>query len=371
MSQTISVACKLQVPAELRPAIDRTLQEFAAACNQILGVAQTHQVKNTTRLHHLTYHNVRLATGLKANHVCQAIRRVVTALKGRKQGHQFRPTSLPLDVRTFSYREAAQAVGITLISGRVWLPLNIGNYQLGLLKGQSPTSAVLVKRRNGDYYLQIQVEIPTQPSGQTPKVIGVDLGRRDIAHTSTGQSWQGGSAAAVRDNYFRVRSSIQRKRTKSSRKLLRRLSGKEARFRKSINHSISKQIVKEAKATQSAIALEDLTGIRQRARVRKAQRREHHGWSFYQLRQFLAYKANIAGVPVILVNPAYTSKTCSRCRHIGQRLEKVFKCGHCGLHFDADWNGSLNISSLGALVTAPEISVMACQLEGQLSLFAA
>lgn len=371
MSQIISVSCKLQVTPKSRHSIDETLGRFADGCNQALSVAKSECVRSANKLQKLVYHDIRATTGLKANHTCQAVRRVCAALKGQKQVHRFRPTSMGLDVRTFSFREKDWHVGITLLDGREWFVLSIGNYQRGLLSGQSPTSATLVKKRNGDYYIQIQVELPTQPTGKTPRVIGVDLGRRDIAHTSTGKSWEGGANAVLRDRYFKIRRSIQRRRTKSSRRLLRRLSGKEARFRKHVNHEISKQLVKEAVQTQSAIALENLTGIRKRARVQKSQRREHHGWSFYQLRTFIEYKANIAGVPVVLVDPRYTSKTCSRCHYIGKRNGKDFKCGHCGLHIDADWNGSLNISSLGLLVTQPGISEMACKLEGQLSLFAA
>lgn len=371
MNQIISVSCKLQVVPKLRQEIDLTLGRFADGCNHALGVSRESGVRSANKLQKLTYHDIRTLTGLKANHTCQAVRRVCAALKAQKQVHKFRPTSMGLDVRTFSFREEDWSVGVTLLNGREWFKLSIGNYQRGLLSGQQPTSATLVKKRNGSYYIQIQVEIPTQPPGKTPKVIGVDLGRRDIAHTSTGKSWEGETTAKIRDRYFKTRRSIQCRRTKSSRRLLRRLSGKEARFRKHVNHEISKQLVQEAKQSNAALAFEDLTGIRQRAKVRKAQRREHHGWSFYQLRQFVQYKANIAGVPVILVDPRYTSKTCSRCHHIGQRNAKDFRCGHCGLHIDADLNGALNISSLGAVVALPESSMMACQLEGQLSLLVA
>ena len=76
-----------------------------------------------------------------------------------------------------------------MISGRVDLNLSIGNYQRALLKGQTPTSAVLVRRNDGSYYVNIVVELPTEPTGKTPKVIGVDLGRRDIATTSTNKAW--------------------------------------------------------------------------------------------------------------------------------------------------------------------------------------
>ncbi|MGY4613005.1 hypothetical protein ACVWWY_001089, partial [Thermostichus sp. OS-CIW-38] len=109
MSQTTSVRCKLIVPQELRQEIDRTLQGFANACNQILDTAKQKNCWNTTKLHHLVYRPVRAATGLKANHVCQALRRVISNAKAVKQVHKFRPTSLTLDARTFKYRESDQA----------------------------------------------------------------------------------------------------------------------------------------------------------------------------------------------------------------------------------------------------------------------
>jgi IS605 OrfB family transposase len=261
-------------------------------------------------------------------------------------------------------------VSVTLLSGRVKLPLSIGNYQLALLKGQSPTSAVLCKRRNGDYYIQIQVEVPTQPPNKTPKVIGVDLGQKDIAHTSTGLSWSGEQLQKARNHFQRVRSSVQSKCSRGAKKLLKRLSGKERRFQANINHTISKQLVDEAQRTGSALAFEDLTGIRNRTKVRKTQRRQHHSWAFYQLRQFTLYKALIAGVQVHFVDPRYTSQTCHQCLHIHPeqgktyRDGKQYRCGHCGWHGDADFNAANVIGLLGVSVSVPESNLMSCILQG-------
>lgn len=204
--QTISVKCKLQVPVGLRTEIDRTLQGFANACNQVYKIAKRENCWNTTKLHHLVYKPVKASTELKANHVCQAIRRVISNAKTVKQIHKFRPTSINLDVRTFQYIEELQTVGVTLMGGRVKFKLSIGNYQLALLKGQSPTAATLSKTKQGDYYINICVNLPIEPTGKTPKVIGVDLGRRDIATTSTGKAWNGKQIESVRDRYNRVRA---------------------------------------------------------------------------------------------------------------------------------------------------------------------
>jgi len=377
--QTISVKCKLQVPTELRQEIDVTLQGFADACNQIYEVAKRDNCWNTTKLHHKVYKPVKESTGLKANHVCQAIRRVIGNAKAVKQVHRFRPTSLNLDIRTFQYIEDLQTVGVTLICGRKKFKLSIGNYQRALLKGQSPTAATLNKTKRGDYYINnICVELPTNPTGKTPKVIGVDLGRRDIATTSTGKSWSGEKIQTTRDRYSKVRANIQSKRTRSSRRLMRRLCGREARFQKWLNHNISKQLVQDAKNSNAALAFEDLTNIRQslnQKRRSKTERRRTNNWAFYQLRMFVDYKARIAGIPVIFVPPAYTSQTCSRCHHLhpvkgkSYRNGKKYKCGSCGFEHDADINAALNIAALGLSVTQPESLKMTCQLEGQLSLF--
>jgi IS605 OrfB family transposase len=379
MTQSLSVKCKLIVPPNIRPQIDETLEGFALACNQILAVAKRENCWNTTKLHHLVYQPVRAATGLKANHVCQAIRRVIGNAKAVKQVHKFRPTSLSLDVRTFKYIEDDQTVGVSLKSGRVQLQLSIGGYQIALLRAQTLTSATLNKTNKGEYYINFVVGIDTPPTGKTPKVIGVDLGRRDIATTSTGQSWNGEKIQTVRDRYSKVRANVQSKRTRSSRRLTRRLSGRERRFQEWLNHNISKQLVQSAKSQNAALAFEDLTNIRESLNQKprsKTERRRTNNWAFYQLRVFVGYKAAIAGVAVLFVPPAYTSQTCSRCGHIhptkgmSYRNGKQFKCGHCGFEHDADVNAAMNIAALGTSVSTPESPGMSCRLEGQLPLFA-
>ncbi|WP_026103187.1 RNA-guided endonuclease InsQ/TnpB family protein [Pseudanabaena sp. PCC 6802] len=377
MTQLLSVKCRLIVSKELRTEIDATLQGFADACNQILKIGQGFKQWNTTKLHHLAYKTVRASTGLGSNHVCMAIRRVVGNVKAVKQIHKFRPTSISLNERTFRYWEETQEVGITLTK-RHRFKLAIGGYQIALLRGQKITSATLNKTRQGDYYINFVVEIDTPPTGKTPKVIGVDLGRRDIATTSTNKSWSGEQIQTVRDRFSRVRAGVQSKRTRNSRRLLRRLSGREQRYQKWLNHNISKELVQVAKQSGAALVFEDLTNIRQSLNEKprnKTERRRTNNWAFHQLRIFVQYKAAIAGVSVVFVPPGYTSQTCNRCGHIhpikgkSYRSVKKFKCGYCGFEHDADVNAAMNIAALGlSFVSQPERPGMNCQLEGQIPL---
>ena len=144
----------------------------------------------------------------------------------------------------------------------------------------------------------------------------------------------------VRRKHNLQRRRLQRKGTKGAKKKLRRVSQNEARFRRQENHRISKAIVETAKRTGRGIACEDLAGIRGRVTARGGDARNRlSGWSFHQLYSFLAYKARIAGVPVVQVDPASTSQTCPECGHCersNRRSQSEFRCQRCHHEQHAD-----------------------------------
>ncbi|GAB4171963.1 MAG: hypothetical protein Fur006_00500 [Coleofasciculaceae cyanobacterium] len=120
------------------------------------------------------------------------------------------------------------------------------NYQRHLLTGRNPKSAVLMKRKDGTYYLQIQLESEPPNPEKTDRVLGVDLGRTDICVISEGERKSGKKITQVRDKYARVRASLQQKASKGTRssrrrcrQLLQRLSGRERRFQTQVNHTVS------------------------------------------------------------------------------------------------------------------------------------
>jgi len=364
MEQTLTLACKLQPTPEQVAKIDATLQAFADACNYA-NESVPAQITNKPTLQSLVYQDLREKFGLSANLAVRACARVganrkTAKLKG-KPVKGFKPTSADYDARIFSFRERDWTVSLTLIGGRERIAMQLGDYQMGKLKGRVPTSAQLCKHRDGLYYLHIQLTDDAPEPIKSNRVIGVDFGRREIARTSTNKGWDGQQINQVRDHYARVRASLQRKASKGTRttrrrarQVLQRLSGREKRFQSWLNHNISHQILSEAKELSAIVAIEDLTGIRERTNQQprsKTERRRSNSWAFYQLRQYLEYKGIKYGVEVVAVPPAYTSQTCHACNHIGLRSGKVFKCGNCGWHGDADWNGAMNISKIGAVVS--------------------
>jgi putative transposase len=381
MKQVLTVSCKLQVSPEQSAKIDVTLQAFAGACEYV-NQAVPANLTNELAMQSLVYYDVRAKFGLSAQLAIHAVRRVSgnrkTAKKDGKPVKAFAPTSVTYDQRTFSFREKDWTVSFTTVGGRERFSMAIGNYQLELLAGQNPKTATLCRRKDGSYYLNIQLESESPMPEKTAEILGCDLGRTDIAVTSDGHKFSGKQLTKRRNHYAQLRANIQQKATRGthstrrrSRELLKRLSGKEKRFQAAVNHDISNYLVKYAKATSQAIALEELTGIRERTNQQprgKKERRLSNSWAFYQLRQFLTYKSIKHGVSLYFVDPRYTSQMCHKCLHIhpvsgkSYRSGKKFACEHCGWSCDADLNGSKNIATLGVLVSAPRGSGLSCSL---------
>ncbi|MGL5196841.1 MAG: RNA-guided endonuclease InsQ/TnpB family protein [Chroococcales cyanobacterium] len=220
--------------------------------------------------------------------------------------------------------------------------------------------AVLACRCGRRRHARIAIESEPPAIPDTDDVLGIDLGRTNITCTSKGEKFSGQLFTQTRDRYSRVRDSLQKKASIGARSTRRRarqillpLSGRERRFQTWLNHTISYRLTRTAKASNQAIALEDLTGIRERTNElprSKTERRRSNSYSFYQLRQFLIYKGVKFGVDVRIVDPRYTSKTCHGCKVIGNRQGKKFECLNlkCGWVGDADENEANNIATLGA-----------------------
>jgi putative transposase len=130
----------------------------------------------------------------------------------------------------------------------------------------------------------------------------------------------------TRQRYFRLRKTLQHIGTRSAKRKLRKISGKERHFKKDTNHCLSKHIISKAKDTARAIGIENLKYIRYRSRPRvtvKSQRDRHSKWAFGELRQFLTYKAKSGGVPLRVIDPKNTSRECPRCQYIDKKQEPI------------------------------------------------
>ncbi|MFE6903694.1 RNA-guided endonuclease InsQ/TnpB family protein [Streptomyces sp. NPDC057717] len=370
----IVVQLKLMPEAEQAAALRSTLRTVNDLACWVSQVAFAHGVPREYELRKHTYPHLK-AEGLgaqAAQHVIKKVRDAYTTLhaniragnlgkpkskrriKAASKPITFRPEAAqPYDDRCLSWQYDAQTVSIWTMAGRIKnVSFVCAADALKTLREYRKGESDLIER-DGVFYLIATCEVPEAEAYEPDGFIGVDLGIVNIATTSTGYQAAGRGLGRYRKRQLTLRAKLQKKRTKSAKRRLKERSRREQRHVKNTNHIIAKTIVTEAERTSAGISLEELKGIRQRVRLRKPQRVQLHSWAFAQLGDFIVYKAKRAGVPLVFVDPAYTSQTCSQCRHVDKRNrvdQGLFICRGCGVVAHADRNASHNIAARGAAV---------------------
>lgn len=352
MAMKLTAMIKLLPNAEQRQYLYQTLERGNDACNWISERAWETKTFNTTRLHHLTYYAVRAEFDLGSQITVRCIGKVIGAYKlDKKTKRLFKKLGgIPFDSHNLTFKIDQREIVIWSVGGRLTIPFTTGAGQLALLEYQQGESDLIY--RKGAFYLFTTCDVPDNTPIDVEGFLGVDLGVKNIAVDSDGNIHSAKHLLNVRHRHRRLRKKLQKKGTRSAKRLLKHLSGKEQRFARDVNHCISKQLVQIAKGTRRGIALENLSGIRDRVNVPRKRRNELHSWSFHQLRAFVAYKAENTGVPVVCVDPRNTSRTCIACGCVDKRnrpAQATFSCISCGFVSHADYVAAINIGRRGAV----------------------
>lgn len=365
---------KLTLQTQLLPDADQaatfqaTVERFNAAANWLAGIAHERKLANKYALQKLCYRETRQRFGLPADMAIRCLAQVVEAYKrDRTKRPRFRKhAAVPFSMGKNIGFKGPDRVSISTLNGRVVVPFVMGKYQaerFGWSKGQCD----LVLHRNGKWFLLVTVDVPDGTPIPSSDFIGVDLGVCNLATDSDGEQHSGAAIDANRQRFAERRRQLDKaaaackqkgKRPRNIRRAKARQHQREARYRKNVNHIISKRIVAKAKDTGRGIALEDLKGIRDRTQFRKPQRSRISGWAFAQLRSFIEYKARLAGVPVVAVDPRNTSRTCPVCGYCdrsNRRSQAEFECRVCEHRSHADLVAALNIRAR-AIVKLPMVA---------------
>lgn len=356
----LTAKVKLLPTAEQAKLLRQTLETANAACDYISTRAWATKTFGQFKMHRLTYADVRGRFPLTAQIVVRCISKVADAYKlDRKRKRRFKPTSaIAYDNRILNWRMTDRAVSIWCLGGRQTIPFVCGERQRALLAHQRGETDLALM--GGKFYLFAVCEVDEPRPADVADVLGVDLGVTNIAVDSDGHVYSSAHVNGLRHRHRRLRAKLQAKGTRPATRLLRKRSRRESRFATDVNHTISKRIVEHAQGTGRAIALEDLMGIRTRITAQRAQRATLHSWSFSQLRTFLTYKAQRAGLPVVLVDPRNTSRTCPQCGYVdkaNRKTQRAFSCVACGFSGLADHIAAENIRVLGrAAVNRPNVA---------------
>ncbi|OUC97018.1 RNA-guided endonuclease InsQ/TnpB family protein [Streptosporangium minutum] len=366
------VRVRLLPTPEQAAALEATLRAVNDAATWVAALAHSQRVFRNYDLRKHAYGQIKDNYGLAAQAAQHVIKKVTDAyatlhanLRNGQVGRPgsarreralatpivFRPSAAqPFDDRCLSWQMDARTVSIWTTRGRMKsVAFTASADQLTTLAAYRKGESDLVYR-DGRWFLIATCDIPDRPVGAPDGFLGVDLGIANLATTSGGVRHSGKGLNAVRHRHRELRRRLQAKQTRSAKRLLKKRRRKEARFAANTNHTIAKRIVTEVTRTGQGIALEDLQGIRDRVRLRKPQRVTLHSWSFHQLGRFIAYKAARAGVAVVYVDPAYTSRGCSACGHVDKKNrpdQETFLCTSCGFAEHADVNAARNIAARG------------------------
>ena len=341
-----------------------TMRRFNAAATFAARIGFEAGVFSAPSIQKRAYYEIRKGFGLSAQMAVRAIGKAAEFYmrRGRREKTcpTFQPTgAITYDERIFSFKGVDKVSLWAFPGGRIILPMIYGAYQkqrFDRIKGQ----ADLVYRK-GKFYLYCTVDVPDSAPVEPTDFLGIDLGVTNIASDSDGKTHSGSTVKGIRYRHRRLRQKLQKKQTRSAKRKLKAISGKEHRFATWVNHNISKQIVAKAKRSGRGIAIEDLKGIRERVKARRKQRVILHSWAFSQLRQFIEYKAALAGVLLAVVDAAYSSRTCAACGHCEKRnrQQERFRCVSCGHEAHADINAAVNLWERGrATVNWPNAALL-------------
>ena len=376
--ETITKTCKikLNIPENRKQDIFETFKQYNFALNFAIEQAwkPKRKIINKSKLHKLTYYPLREKTNLPANYICSARNKACDVIKGNViEWHNHKKATKPVfnpfsaiqfDKRTLTIKN--RNCTFSTVNSRVKADYFLGNYQKQILDDPNynfKTATLTYEDKN--FFLNITIIKPAII--KKPEVVmGVDLGIKNIAVCSTGKFFRSGLLNDKRRQFREKRANLQSKGTRSCKKVLQRISGRENRFANWILHNISRQIVNEANSHNvDIIAFEKLTDIRERAkRWRKEERKRVNLWAFSKLQQYVQYKAFEMGINTIFVNAEYTSQRCSKCGHIepANRSSLNFVCKYCGYSLNADYNASKNIAIKVLSGKNPDWTGLPCKL---------
>ena len=265
--------------------------------------------------------------------------------------------------RDYSFIENGGRISINTLGKRVKVTYDLPDCYKDYFDGPWSFGTAKLVSLKGKWYLHIPVskEVPDTFDAHKPThVVGIDRGLRFLCNTydEKGQSafHSGKEVIDKRNRFNQVRAELQSRGTKSAKRKLKALSGRENRWMSDINHQISKTLT-EKYGTGTLFVLENLVDVSfdegNLSRRNKRGRNQIRSWAFYELEQQLTYKAVQSGSQVIKVQADYTSQRCPKCGRIHRQNRNhdahEYKCDCCGYRSNDDRIGAMNIYELGTM----------------------
>jgi len=337
------------------PEIVQTLKVWKKALQFCVNTAWETKIRNYVKLQPFVYKKIR-GMGLQSQLAIACIHQACGMVKKTKTKPIIKKISMRYNFpRSASFKN--NILSLATIKGRVKIPFSIPECYKDYFTWDIKESLLRIDKKGRCFFMFVFAKEVDIKDSDVQSFLGVDLGINTLAVTSNNVFFNAQHIKKVKRKYQFLRSKLQAKGTKSAKRRLKSLSGKERRFMAWVNHNVSKSIVSNCKV--DCIRVENLKGIRKQ-RIGKTMNRWLNKWSFYQLQSFIEYKANREGIGFQKVKAYLTSQVCSKCEQIGTRSKGFFHCQHCSFSLNSDLNASRNIAkgtsySLPAVVNQPDI----------------
>lgn len=387
MEIRVTIKAKLNVPnSETALSFSKTMEQYRQACNHVSEYIFNHDFDmKQSRLNRELYAELRNLFSLKSQMAQSVIRTVIARYKTVKTQMARKPYKYQdqntgewyHEVRDLTWLRKPISFNrpqVDLQRNRDWSYLGSGQLSINTLDGRVKVDPVchgfnqyfdgtwkfglakLLKTGN-KWYLHISAtkEVADFDNQTVKHVVGIDRGLRFLvtSYDEQGQTsfFDGKAIMRRRAKYQKLRAALQAKGTKSAKRRLKKLSGRENRWMSDVNHCLSKTLVQKYGAN-TLFVLEDLTGVSfERTDLPKALRNQNKSWAFYQLEQFLTYKAHLNNSEVVEVSAKYTSQRCPKCGVIKKdnrdHEKHEYHCSNCGYRSNDDRIGAMNIQLLG------------------------
>lgn len=386
-----TVKLKLLLSSEQKLAVKQLCERYRDVCNYVSSwIFDNDFPMNFMHVHNHIYYNVRERFELNSQITISAFKTVTAAYKTINEQLRQRPfkyenkngnwQQIPRDVtwlqkriqfnnlqcdlvRSRNYRFIGSTISFSTLNGTIAVAYQAPPvFEERLNEGWTLGTAKLIYQHS-KWFLAIPMSIKTDEQTQFNKIVGIDRGLRFVVATADNQSrsffYRGAEIMHRRHRFSKVRKSLQEKNTRSSKRRLKAIGHRENRWMRDVNHCIAKALC-DYYGSNTLFVLEDLTNVtfdEKNLRGTAQQRQDKRSWAFYQLEEFLKYKAEAVGSLVINVNPRYTSQRCPVCGIVdkGQRHydKHEYHCV-CGYRSNDDRIGALNLLELGRRYIAGE-----------------
>lgn len=333
----ICVKLQLKTDSEIEKELAQYERYFKEEVDRITGIfrqkGHSFELRYKEICNHISYNSKHLVLAqAKQKYAAEVKKEKYTALFSSvwsNSSYHLKEDSVVLELGLYRHRDMLE------------LPCYINEQQRKRLQSGSHTNMKLIYHR-GKWSALIYIHIVFKPNGGKA-IMGIDIGLKVPAVTAldSGEIRFFGNGRQMRFQQRKYQSHIEAMLRHHQKKKIHRFQHKLHHVLSDFDHKTAKQIIDYAiEKNVGVIKMENLMSINKK--YEKSRSKSLHHWSYRRLQDYIEYKAYIAGIRVMYIDPYNTSRRCPKCGRINHPIDRSYRCT-CGFHGHRDAVAALNI----------------------------